>query len=77
MCLGGGPSRAEKEAAADQRVEADIAKREEIEERAKQKREDIAAALEAKTIRGAGKGGKGKRSLITAATTGGYMGRFD
>ena len=30
MCFGGGPSKAEKQAAAEQRVEADVAKQEEI-----------------------------------------------
>lgn len=68
MC--GGPSRAEKEAAAQQRVEADILKREEVEKRAKQKREDISAAIEAQTG-----GGKGRSSLLKAPTEG-FLGRF-
>jgi len=68
MC--GGPSMAEKQAAADQRVEADILKREEVEKRARQKREDISGAIEARTGRG-----KGRRSLFKAPSEG-FLGRF-
>ena len=42
MCFG--PSAAEKAAAAEQREAADIAKREEIDKRAEQKRDDISEA---------------------------------
>lgn len=76
MCFGGGPSRAEKEAAADQRVEADIAKREEVEKRASQKREDISEAIEGRTARAGMRGGRGRRSLFRAPATG-FLGRFD
>jgi hypothetical protein len=76
MCFGGGPSKAEKEAAAEQRVEADVAKREEVEKRASQKREDISEALESRTTRAGMRGGKGRRSLFRAPSTG-FLGRFD
>ena len=73
MCFG--PSRAQKEAAAEQRVEADIAQREEVEKRAEQKREDIGAALEASTQRRGMRGGAGRRSLFRAGGAG-FLGRF-
>ena len=76
MCFGGGPSRQEKKAAAEQQVEADVAKREEIEKRAEQKREDISQALEARTQRRGMRGGAGRRSLFRAGG-GGFLGRFN
>ena len=74
MCFG--PSRSEKQAAAEQRVEADVAKREEVEKRAEQKREDISQALEARTERRGMRGGAGRRSLFRAGG-GGFLGRFN
>jgi len=76
MCFGGGPSQAEKETAVEQRVEADVAEREEIEKRAKKKREDISAALEARTERRGMRGGRGRRSLFRAGGSG-FLGRFN
>ncbi len=78
MCLGGGggPSQAEKETAVEQRVEADVAEREEVEQRAKKKREDISAALEARTERRGMRGGRGRRSLIRSGGAG-FLGRFN
>jgi len=77
MCFGGGgPSKEVKEASAEQRVEADIAKREEVEKRAKQKREDISEAIEGRTARAGMRGGAGRRSLFRAPSTG-FLGRFD
>lgn len=78
MCFGGGgPSQEEKEAAAEQRIEADQAKREEVEKRARQKREDISDALEASVQRKGGmRGGRGRRSLFRAGGAG-FLGRFD
>lgn len=77
MCFGGGgPSQAEKEQAAAQRVEADIAKREEVEKRAKQKREDISSALEGREQRKGMRGGAGRRSLFRAGGSG-FLGRFE
>jgi hypothetical protein len=73
MCLG--PSPSEKRAAAAQREAADVAKREEAEKRAGQKREDIMEALEASTVRRGMRGGMGRRSLFRAGG-GGFMGRF-
>jgi hypothetical protein len=73
MCFG--PSKAEKQAAAESREEADIAKREEIETRAKAKREDITEAIEDRTERRGMRGGAGRRSLFRAAG-GGFLGRF-
>jgi len=75
MC-GPRPRRQERQAAAEQRVEADIAKREEIEKRAEQKREDISEALEARTQRRGMRGGAGRRSLFRAGG-GGFLGRFN
>jgi hypothetical protein len=74
MCFG--PSRREKQAAAEQRVEADVAKREEVEKLAEQKREDISQALEARTQRRGMRGGAGRRSLFRAGG-GGFLGRFN
>ena len=71
-----GPSRSEKRAAAAQRQAADVAKREEAEKRAGQKREDIMEALEGATVRRGMRGGMGRRSLFRASG-GGFMGRFD
>ena len=76
MCFGGGPSKQEKQAAVTQRVEADVAKREEIEERAEKKREDISEALEARTERRGMRGGAGRRSLFRSGG-GGFLGRFN
>ena len=77
MCFGGGgPSQAEKEQAADQRVEADIAKREEVEKRAQQKREDISSALTSREQRKGMRGGAGRRSLFRAGGSG-FLGRFE
>ena len=75
MC-GPRPRRKEKQAAAEQRVEADIAKREEVEKLAEQKREDISQALEARTQRRGMRGGAGRRSLFRAGG-GGFLGRFN
>lgn len=77
MCFGGGPTEAEKKAAAQQRADAEAAKQEEIQRRASQKREDIGAALEGRTIRGSLRGGSGRRSLFTSPLGGaGYLSRF-
>ena len=75
MC--GGPSSAEKQAAADQRVAADLAKREAVEETASQKREDISDALSARSQRKGKRGGTGRRSLFSSsAGASGFMSRF-
>lgn len=71
-----GPSPSEKRAAAAQRQAADVAKREEAEKRAGQKRKDIMEALEGATVRRGMRGGMGRRSLFRASG-GGFMGRFD
>lgn len=75
MC-GPRPRRQEKRAAAEQQVEADVAKREEIEKRAEQKREDISQALEARTQRRGMRGGAGRRSLFRSGGAG-FLGRFN
>ena len=75
MC--GGPSRAEKQAAADQRMETELAKSKAIEEKALEKREDITEALTARTKRKGRKGGGyGKRSLISSGSGAGFLKRF-
>lgn len=84
MCFG--PSRAEREAAAEaqrqqaeaaaaQREAAEAAQREEAERRAKQKQTDINAAIEGRTARAGMSGGAGRRSLFSAGG-GGFLGRF-
>ena len=83
MCFGGGggggsnaaQEEANRAAAAD-RVEADIAKREEVEKRAKQKREDISEAITSKQQSRGMRGGTGRRSLFRAGGSG-FLGRFN
>lgn len=75
MCFG--PSKAEKEAAAEQRVEAELAKQEQVVDRAEDKREDITDALSARSQRkGMRGGGKGRRSLYSGTTGAGFLSRF-
>lgn len=75
MCFG--PSKAEKKAAAEQRVEAEAVKQEQIQERAEAKREDISEALSRRTKRlGTRSGGRGRRSLYSASTGAGFLSRF-
>tara|TARA_R110002167_G_scaffold301531_1_gene505838 strand:+ start:2083 stop:2406 length:324 start_codon:yes stop_codon:yes gene_type:complete len=80
MC-GGGSKRsqadidAEAKRAADDRIAAEDAKREEIEEKAEQKREDIGEAVESRTESKGMRGGKGRRSLFKAGG-GGFLDRF-
>lgn len=74
MCFG--PSKKEKQAAVEQQVEADIAKREEIEEKAEKKREDVSQAITAQTQRRGMRGGAGRRSLFRAGGAG-FLGRFN
>lgn len=73
MCFG--PSKAEKQAAAEQRLEAQEAKEEAIRERAEAKREDISDALTQRTKSRYGRGGRGRRSLFRAGGSG-FLGRF-
>ena len=77
MC--GGPSDAEKEAAArsaaDARIAAEDRKRREIEAKAEKKREDIGEAIESGTEERGMKGGSGRRSLFQASG-GGFLGRY-
>lgn len=84
MC--GGPSAAERQAAADaqreqaelaaqQREQADRAQREEAERRAIAKQQDISQAVRASTVRRGMSGGSGRRSLFSAGGSG-FLGRF-
>jgi hypothetical protein len=73
MCFG--PSKAEKAASNKQRELADDTNREEIEERAVDKREDIEDAVSKRVIRAGKRGGAGRRSLFTSGG-GGFLGRF-
>lgn len=76
MCFG--PSSAERQAAAQQQQAAQEQKRREIEERSRQKREDISEAVEGRTASRRGSGGTGRRSLFSAPTGGaGFIGRFN
>jgi hypothetical protein len=85
MCFGGGggPSKEEKQVSVDQRLEADQAKREEVEKVAEQKKEDIQSAIEERSIGTktggaavARRSGTGQRSLFRSRTGGGFLGRF-
>ena len=78
MCFGGNRKAQEEsnKKAAEERVEADIVKREEVEERAKQKREDITEAITEKTRQRGTRGGRGRRSLFRAGGSG-FLGRFN
>lgn len=70
------PSRAQQTAAADQRIEADIAREEEVTKRAEKKREDISEAIKRRTESRYGRGGRGRRSLMRAGGAG-FLGRFE
>lgn len=75
MCFG--PSAAERAAARAQREAAELEKRQQIEERAQEKRSDITEALSASTERRGRAGGAGRRSLFTSQSGGaGYASRF-
>ena len=68
-------SESANQAAAQARVNAEEAKRREVEERANTKREEISKALDSKT--GKGRGGAGRRSLYSSTGGGqGYLSRF-
>ena len=77
MCFPKGPAPAEKQAAVDQRVEADEINREAVEDTSNQKREDIQSALESRVERKGKRGGSGRRSLLKSSSGGaGYLQRF-
>lgn len=67
---------AEAEAAAQQRAAAEEVKQQAIQERAIAKREDITEALSARSERKGRRGGTGRRSLYSAASGQGFLGRF-
>ena len=67
---------AQAEAAAQQRLAAEEAKQQAIQERAIAKREDITEALSARMGRSGKRGGTGRRSLFSAQTAQGFIGRF-
>ena len=79
MCFkSAGPSVAENQAAAEQRVEADLAKEQAIQEKAEQKKQAIGEALDMRTASGAKRGGSGRRSLFTSpGGAAGYLSRFE
>ena len=66
---------AEAKTAADARIAAEDAKREEIEAKAEKKREDIGEAVESRAESKGMRGGKGRRSLFKAGG-GGFLDRF-
>jgi len=78
MCFGG-PTAAEKAAAAEQRADAEEQKRSSIEETAEGKRTDIASALSGKDAADRGfSGGGGRRSLFQSTGGGsGFSSRYD
>jgi hypothetical protein len=67
---------AQADAAAAQRAAAEEAKQLAIQERAVQKREDVTEALTARSERKGRRGGTGRRSLYSAPTGQGFIGRF-
>lgn len=78
MCFPKGPAPAEKQAAVDQRVEADVVDREAVEATSNKKRDDIQSALESRTQRKGQRGGTGRRSLFKSSAGGaGYLARFE
>jgi hypothetical protein len=79
MCFkSAGPSVAENQSAAEQRVEADLAKEQAIQEKANQKKQAIGEALDMRTASGAKRGGSGRRSLFTSpGGAAGYLSRFE
>ena len=75
MCMG--PSSAERAAMRQQRLAAEEAKRAEVEERARAKREDVTEAISGQNIQAGRRGGAGRRSLFTSMSGGaGYASRF-
>lgn len=82
MCFG--PSAAEKEAARaqtalanEQKAAAEAAKAQEQARVSEQKQSSLEAALQGRTIRGAQRGGSGRRSLLSSGAGGaGFLGRF-
>lgn len=74
MCFG--PSQAEIDAAQAARDEANREKRRQAEERAEQKRKDIAALVDSRDVQAGRQGVTGRRSLMTAPTAGGYATRY-
>ncbi len=81
MCFGSKPKKpeedteAEAKAAAEDRIEAEDEKREEVEKVAVQKREDISEALETSAEKKGMRGGAGRRSLFRSGG-GGFLDRF-
>ena len=75
MC---GPKRSKKEnaSAAQDRVDADLARSDAAAERSKTKRDEISEALSGRETKMGGRGGKGRRSLFNSAGGGGFLGRF-
>jgi|DEB0MinimDraft_6_1074348.scaffolds.fasta_scaffold153451_1 hypothetical protein len=74
MCFG--PSQAEIDAAQAARDEANREKRRQVEERAEQKRRDIATLVDSRDVQAGRQGATGRRSLMTAPTAGGYATRY-
>ena len=83
MCFGksGAPTQVENQQAAEQKVEAEAEVQKAVQERAKQKVEDIDRAISASTINEARRGrsgGSGRRSLFQSAAGGaGFLNRFN
>jgi hypothetical protein len=79
MCFkSAGPSAAENQAAAEARVEAEVANQQAIEEKAKQKKQAIGEALDMRTANAAKRGGGTQRSLFTSpGGAAGYLSRYE
>jgi len=77
MCFAKGPSPAEKQAAAQDRLEAEQASEEEARKRAKAKREDIADAITGQSVEAGRRGGRGRRSMFRSfGGSSGFLGRY-
>lgn len=77
MCFARGPSAAEKQKAAEDRLAAEQAKEEELRKRAEAKREDIAEAISGQSVEAGKRGGRGRRSMFRSfGGTSGFLGRY-
>ena len=63
-------------AAASDRIEADVAKNDEVVKKSEKKRDNISEALSERTIKTGTRGGRGRRSLFSSSSGGGFLGRF-
>lgn len=70
------PVRTPEATAASDRIEADVAKNDEVVKKSEKKRDNISEALSERTIKTGTRGGRGRRSLFSSSSGGGFLGRF-